>query len=76
MSTREKFLSDVEAFLARTGMPPSIFGKKAVNDPAFVQRLREGIDPRTRTMDRVVDFMKSNARPTRGRRKAELRPAA
>ncbi len=76
MSTREKFLSDVEAFLAKTGMPPSIFGKKAVNDPAFVQRLREGIDPRKRTMDRVADFMNSNARPTRGRLRPESRQTA
>lgn len=81
MRTREKFLADVEAFLTATGMAPSMFGREAVNDPAFVQRLREGIDPRTRTMDRAYEFMKQEAAkrrplPRSRRKKAEARQAA
>lgn len=41
------FLSEIEAFLAATGMGETYFGKKAANDSAIVARLRAGSTPKT-----------------------------
>jgi hypothetical protein len=38
----EQLLSEIEAFLARTGMGETYFGKKAAKNPYLVQRLRDG----------------------------------
>jgi len=48
---------EVERFLRRTGMPPTKFGRLAVNDPRFVLDLRNGREPRSATAARVVDFI-------------------
>ncbi|MEQ9634632.1 MAG: hypothetical protein RLW68_00960 [Devosia marina] len=45
MSNTAKLLSDVEAFLAKTDMSASYFGKMAANDSNFVARLRNGTTP-------------------------------
>ncbi|MEC9346093.1 MAG: hypothetical protein VYB54_07690 [Pseudomonadota bacterium] len=55
-----KLLSDIEAFLDRTGMPPTTFGKSAVGDPNFVGKVRGGMSPRLNTFDRVRRFMASH----------------
>lgn len=39
-------LSEIEAFLAATGMGETYFGKKAANDSAIVARLRAGVTPK------------------------------
>lgn len=56
-SPAQTLRSQVEAFLARTQMPPSQFGSKAVGDPNFVRNLRSGREPRFETSLRVVEFM-------------------
>lgn len=78
-STRDILLADIEAFLVSTGMLATTFGINAVNDPAFIQRLREGSDPRSSTMDRVRLYMQSERvrrRPLGRRRATEPRSAA
>lgn len=50
-------LEAVERFLRRTRMPPARFGRDAVGDPCFVFDLRDGREPRRRTVIRVLDFM-------------------
>lgn len=50
-------LQEIEAFLNRTGMSATAFGAKALNDPPFVQQLRDGRDPKMSTVDRIRDFM-------------------
>jgi hypothetical protein len=40
--TRGDLLSDIEDFLAATGMGPSYFGKQAVGNSEIVARLRSG----------------------------------
>jgi len=50
-------LSSIEAFLRRTGMPPTRFGRDAVRDPRFVFDLRNGREPGDRTRRRVEHFM-------------------
>lgn len=57
MSSTEKLLKEIEAFLIRTGMKASDFGHQAVGDVAFVYRLRSGKDTRLKTADRVRRFM-------------------
>ena len=57
MSTAERLLADIEAFLKRTGMPATEMGLRVLKDGHFVHRLRQGRDITTRTLDRVRDFM-------------------
>ena len=39
-------LSEIEAFLEKTGMGETYFGKLAANDSALVARLRAGVTPK------------------------------
>ena len=50
-------LADIDQFLERTDMAPSVFGDRAVKDPNFVRNLRSGREPRFGTTQRVRDFM-------------------
>ena len=50
-------LGEVSAFLRRTGMEPSVFGRRAVGAPRFVGDLRRGRDPRPGTRDKVARFI-------------------
>jgi sulfate adenylyltransferase subunit 2 len=49
----QTFLKDIEAYLTRSGLDPSSFGKQALGDPNFVFDLRKGRSPSTRTMEKV-----------------------
>jgi len=50
----------IERYLARTGMKPSQFGRRAVGDPSFVREISNGRQPRPETVARVLEFMKQN----------------
>jgi 2,4-dienoyl-CoA reductase-like NADH-dependent reductase (Old Yellow Enzyme family) len=50
-------LRNVEAFLRRTGLPETKFGRLAVADPRLVSDLRNGREPRRRMVIRVEHFM-------------------
>jgi len=61
VSYLDDFRAEIEAFLARTGISPSRFGKEAVGDPRFVFDVREkGRAPSARLMDAVTGFMARN----------------
>lgn len=47
----------IEAFMRRTKMPQTTFGRLATNDPRFVFDLHKGRVPRPRTERRVEHFM-------------------
>ena len=47
----------IERFLRRTDMPPTVFGRLAMNDPRFVADLRNGREPREKSAARAEDFM-------------------
>ncbi len=64
MDIRAAVLTEIEDFLAATGMAPTTFGKDAVNDGHFVARLRGGSNITIGTIDRARSFME-------GRRAAE-----
>lgn len=53
-------LEKIEAFLKATGMSATAFGVKALNDPPFVQQLRDGRDPKLSTAHRCEEFMSSH----------------
>ena len=52
-SYRSPFLPEVEAWLARTGVAPTRLGWEALGDYGFVEDLRYGRDPRSRTIEHV-----------------------
>jgi hypothetical protein len=82
MSLTEQFLAEVEAFIAKSELNPTDFGKLAINDPNFVFDLREGRSPSARTIDKVREWMRqfkaplsANSPPNR-RRSSPARSAA
>lgn len=61
MSTsREVLLGEVEAFLDASGMSPSVFGEKLMNDRHLVRRLRAGREVTLTTADRIRGFISEN----------------
>lgn len=53
----DDLIEQVEAFLQRTGMNATVFGKRALSDPTFVFDLREGREPRSSTRKRALQFI-------------------
>lgn len=60
-------LSEIEAFLAETGMGPSYFGKQACGNSEIVARLKEGRRVWPETETRVRAFILSERRSNRSR---------
>jgi 2,4-dienoyl-CoA reductase-like NADH-dependent reductase (Old Yellow Enzyme family) len=54
MSTLRK----IERFLRARNMPPTRFGRLAINDPRLVNDLRNGRELRARTAERVERFLR------------------
>jgi 2,4-dienoyl-CoA reductase-like NADH-dependent reductase (Old Yellow Enzyme family) len=50
-------LSEVEKFLRVTNIPAARFGREVMHDPRFVFDLRNGREPRDRTVTRVRAFL-------------------
>lgn len=63
MTHAEQFLSEIDAFLTRSGMSATAFGRGAVNDPNFVPDLRAGRKPNLGLVDRVHEFITKNDTP-------------
>jgi len=57
-----ELLEQVEAYLARTRVPPSTFGRMVLGDPRFVDDLRSGRRPRPKTKARVCAYLISDIR--------------
>jgi hypothetical protein len=51
-------LSEVEKFLRISKIPAARFGREVMHDPRFVFDLRNGREPRDRTVHRVRAFLK------------------
>lgn len=47
----------IEFYLKRSGTPATRFGREALGDPGFVTGLRNGREPRPRTIQRIADFL-------------------
>ena len=50
-------LREVENFLRNTKVPPARFGREVMGDPRFVFDLRNGREPRARTVERIRKFL-------------------
>ena len=50
-------LGEVDAYLRKSGMAPTAFGRAAVNDPRLVQDLRNGRELRASTQQRIRDYI-------------------
>ena len=54
---RERLLQKIEAFMRQNKMHATDFGKRALKDPNFVFRLRNGRDITLTTLDKLETFM-------------------
>lgn len=50
-------LQRIERHLRANRMPPTRFGRDAVGDPNLVFNLRDGREPRPRTVARILSFI-------------------
>lgn len=68
MTSAERLLADIEAFLSETGTTASAFGRSATGDPNFVGDLRAGRRPNLDLADRVWGFITAQraSQPTSG----------
>lgn len=57
MPMHRPLLQLVERFLREQDMPPTRFGRLAMNDPGFVGDLRNGREVRAKARSRVEHFM-------------------
>ena len=77
MSTRDTVLEEIEAFLLERDMAAHAFGERAMNDVAFVHRLRGGRGLTAKTIDKVRAFMaRARELPEKKSRRREARSAA
>jgi hypothetical protein len=53
-------LTRIQRHLRRTGLSPTAFGRRAVNDPRFVHDLRNGRKPGPRIQARVLAWIASH----------------
>lgn len=61
MDEKERFLSEIDGYLARTGTAPSIFSRHAMGDFSFLSRIREtDRTPTLATVKKVRAFMHKN----------------
>jgi 2,4-dienoyl-CoA reductase-like NADH-dependent reductase (Old Yellow Enzyme family) len=54
MLTPEDLCERIERHLAETGTKPSAFGRQVANDPHLVRDLKEGREPRRKTVERIM----------------------
>jgi hypothetical protein len=57
MDLAKDFFDELADFLARTGITPTGFGRRALGDPNFVAQLGQGRSPHLRTIARARAFM-------------------
>ncbi len=69
-------LTEIEQFCKDTGMSASAFGRRFMNDPGFVFRLRAGGDLRSRTAKKLTALMiEERGRAAPANRKRQGQPA-
>ena len=61
---KSELLSEIEAFLAATGMAATALGREAVNDSHLVARLRKGTSVTLKTADKVRAYLARQPRAT------------
>lgn len=78
ISIRDQLLSEIETYIAASGMTATDFGRTVMNDSAFVHRLRGGLGVKAQTIDKVRAWMVAHPldRPRRRPRRTDSRAAA
>jgi len=76
MSSHEKLLRKVEAFLRASGMSASAFGHRSINDGKLLKRLRGGQTVTLRTADQIEAFIAAETYRCRAGRAQRQRRAA
>lgn len=61
MCAQAKLLAEIEAFLPKRGIKETTFGRLAVNDGKFVQRLREGQNMTLATIEKAHAFIRAES---------------
>jgi len=75
METLEgQFISRVSAFLGRSGLSPTAFGKTALGDPNLMRQIGGGRSPSLRTADRILAFIAEQDGASGGGRDPPRRP--
>ena len=59
--TDQQLIDQIDAFLARSGMKPTRFGREVANEPSFLGRLRGGRSVTLKTANRVAEFIRDHA---------------
>ncbi len=60
MDPTSQFISEIDAFLERSGMTPTAFGWESLKDPSFVGDLKnKGRQPTLGVVGRVQDFIRT-----------------
>ena len=60
MDAQAKLLAEIAAFLPKRGIKETTFGRLAVNDGKFVQRLREGQNMTLATIEKAHTFIRDS----------------
>jgi hypothetical protein len=63
MDETRALLAEIQAFLNRTGMKPSYFGKQAAGNSEIVARLEAGGTVTLRTAERIRKFINNHSSP-------------
>lgn len=69
MSAHDQFVEEINGFLERYGISPTMFGREVRNDPTFVSRMRKGRSPTLKSVDQIRENMKMWERKLKRRRK-------
>jgi hypothetical protein len=72
----QQFLSEVDAYIERSGMSPTGFGLAAMNDGKFLPRVREAGSLTVRSMNRARQYMHDNPPPSEHTEQRDRRAAA
>ena len=59
-STQLILIEQIDAYLRLTKMSASRLGRDALGDPQFVFQLRDGREPRSSTVNRMLDYLQQN----------------
>lgn len=54
-------LPRIEAYLRRSGVPPTRFGRDAARDPRLVHDLRLGREPGARLTRKLIDYIENKS---------------
>jgi len=52
-------LERIEKYLQANSLTETAFGVKALGDPNLIRDLRDGREPRRKTISRIIEFMDS-----------------